>query len=78
MLRFEPEGRVVIFDPAWLLANAYDKPPPNPGWTAASIARWDAPGIAATPVEDYNAVRTNAAARPRFVEIGATPGPRTH
>ena len=40
---FEPEGRTIAFDPAWLLAHAYDRPPPpEAGRTAPEITRWDA------------------------------------
>ncbi len=63
-LRFAREGKVVDYDAAWLAAHAYDRAgPPEAGWTAAEIARWDA-GLADTiPVARYDHVRTDAAAR---------------
>lgn len=68
-LLFEPEGREIDFDPNWLLAQAYDKaPPPAPGWTGAGIACWDAGLADQAPVEDYHAVRTDAAARLRWLK----------
>ena len=67
--RFEPEGKVVEFDPAWLFAHRYDRPAPAPaGWTSSEILRWDA-GIAdRIPVEDYDAIRTDAGARLRWLK----------
>ncbi|HEX4182951.1 MAG TPA: TauD/TfdA family dioxygenase, partial [Caulobacteraceae bacterium] len=68
-LRFEPEGKSVHFDPAWLLAHAYDRPPPPaPGWTPADIVRWDADLAAHLPVENYDAVRTDEAAQLRWLD----------
>ncbi|CAN1500898.1 TauD Probable taurine catabolism dioxygenase [Burkholderiaceae bacterium] len=41
-LRFEPEGKVVNYDAAWLAAHAYDASTTRePGWTAPEIQRWD-------------------------------------
>jgi gamma-butyrobetaine dioxygenase len=67
-LRFEPEGKVVAFDPDWLLAQAYDKPPPPAsGWTGPHITRWDAGLTDQTPVEDYDAICVDKAARLRWL-----------
>lgn len=68
-LRFEPEGKVVVFDPDWLLAHAYDKPgPPGAGWTGAQITRWDAGLAACLPTETYAAVRADRCARRRWLQ----------
>ena len=64
IVRFEPEGKTVAFDPDWLATQAYDKPPPPaPGWTGADVARWDAGLTDETPVASYSAVRADTAAR---------------
>ena len=66
-VRFEPEGKVVDFDPAWLLAHAYDKPAGSAvGWVADEIERWDA--ALSIPVERHDAVRADPAARLRWLK----------
>jgi len=68
IVRFEPEAKVVDYDAAWLLAQAYDKPPPQqPGWTGQEIKRWDAGLSSALPAEDYHAVETDPVARLRWL-----------
>ena len=68
VLRFEPEGEVVRFDPDWLLHHAYDKPAPaTAGWTDEAITRWDAALGERTPSEHYDAVRGDAGARLRWL-----------
>ena len=68
-LRFEPEGKVVDYGHAWLAAHAYDKPPPaDLGWTGPQITRWDAEQAQALPVERYDAVCADPAARRRWLE----------
>ena len=63
-LRFEPEGSTIAFDADWLLAHAYDKPPPPaPGWTGAEIVRWDADAVSRLPIYTYDAVRHDEDAR---------------
>jgi gamma-butyrobetaine hydroxylase len=67
-LRFDPEGKTVVFDPEWLLAHAYDKPPPAAaGWTGPDLTLWDGGLASAMTVETYDAVRTDAAARRRWL-----------
>jgi gamma-butyrobetaine hydroxylase len=67
-VRFEPEAKVVAFDPDWLLAQAYDKPPPPaPGWTGAEVTRWNAGLANHMPVEDFHAVSADKAARRRWL-----------
>ena len=67
-LRIEPEGKVVAFDPEWLLAHAYDGwAAPGVGWTGPHIARWDAGLAAQLPAETYEAVRVDRQARRRWL-----------
>ncbi len=67
-LRFEPEGKVIDFDPDWLLAHAYDRPSQRAqGWTGAAVARWDASLVEHMPVETYAAVCTDAGALRRWL-----------
>ena len=66
-VRFEPEGKIVEFDPDWLLAHAYDKAsPPGAGWTGEAVTRWDS--SLCLPAEEYRAVATDKAARLRWLE----------
>ncbi len=40
---FEPEGRTITYDAAWLADHAHDRARPRaPGWTAPAIETWDA------------------------------------
>jgi len=65
-LRFEPEGKVIEFDPDWLLARAYDKaPPPAAGWTGDAVARWDS--SLTLPAEEYGSVVADKAVRLRWL-----------
>jgi gamma-butyrobetaine dioxygenase len=67
-VRFEPEGRVIDFDPAWLLAHAYDRPQSaETGWTGPEITRWDAALAQTLPVEHWDDVFANPAARRRWL-----------
>lgn len=68
-LRFEPEGKVVAFDPDWLLARVYDKPAPAAaGWTGSHITRWDAGLSGRVPMENYSDVCADKAARLRWLK----------
>jgi gamma-butyrobetaine hydroxylase len=68
-VRFEPEGKVVEFDPMWLLAHSYDRPAPaSPGWTDSGITRWDARIADEIPVDDYDTVRADPANRLRWLK----------
>ena len=59
-LRFEPEGKVLRYEAAWLKAHAYDRPAPAAaGWTAAPIERWDASFAADLPKASYPAVASD-------------------
>ncbi|HUO21001.1 MAG TPA: TauD/TfdA family dioxygenase [Caulobacteraceae bacterium] len=63
-LSFAPEGKTIAFDADWLLAHAYDRPPPlAPGWTGAAITRWDAALGDIAPPQAYGAVRDDLNAR---------------
>ena len=86
-LRFEPEGKVIAFDPDWLLAHAYDKAAASaPGWTGPHIRRWGADLAGRMPVADYSAIRTDRAVLrqwlkavqcygfARLINVPATPG----
>ena len=68
-LRFEPEGRTIDFDPAWLLAHAYDGlSPAEPGWTGPDITRWDAVLAQPLPVERHEDVAADPGARLRWLQ----------
>ena len=68
-IRFEPGGKVVSFDPDWLAAHAYDKPSHTTAvWTDDNITRWDARAAGEMVVSDYNAVRSDGAARLRWLK----------
>lgn len=61
---FAPEGKVVDFEPDWLLAHAYDRPAPRTvGWTGDAITRWDASLSGSRPAPTYETVRGNPAVR---------------
>ena len=67
-LSFEPEGKVIVYDPNWLLAHAYDGWRSRaPGWTDEDVTRWDAETGAQFTVETYDAVRQDAGARRRWL-----------
>lgn len=67
-VRFQPEGKLVVFDPDWLLAHAYDRPLPSvAGWTGDEIRRWDAEIAAEVAVEQYDEVRSNDSVRLRWL-----------
>ncbi len=56
-LTFQPEGRTIAYDAAWLRAHAYDREPPRAaGWTAAEITTWDARHGADLPMADFAAL----------------------
>ena len=63
-MTFEPEGRTIVFDPAWLLAHAYDRPPPpEVGWTGPEITRWGAASARALPIWRWDDVFADPAVR---------------
>jgi gamma-butyrobetaine dioxygenase len=67
-VRFGPDGKLAWFDPAWLQANAYDRPARSAaGWTGEQIRRWDAAAAAESAVEQYDAVRSDPAALRRWL-----------
>jgi gamma-butyrobetaine dioxygenase len=68
-LLFAPEGKTVVFDPAWLSAHAYDKAGPGaPGWTEDTITRWDASTAEGLAVETYDAVHSDRTVRRRWLD----------
>jgi len=67
-LTFAPEGRVIAFDPDWLLAHAYDKPAPSvAGWTGSDVTRWDAGMADRIPVETFRAINSEDGALLRWL-----------
>ncbi|WP_409764391.1 gamma-butyrobetaine dioxygenase [Aestuariivirga sp.] len=67
-LRFEPEGKVVDYDAAWLARHAYDRRGERePGWTGPEIERWDSRLHNAVPTESWNAVTKDRGALGRWL-----------
>jgi [2-(trimethylamino)ethyl]phosphonate dioxygenase len=67
-LRFEPEGRVIDFDAAWLARHAYDGGiERRAGWTGAEITRWDGSLHNEVPRETFAAVTSDRAALGRWL-----------
>jgi gamma-butyrobetaine dioxygenase len=66
---FHPDGAAAEFEPDWLAANTYDRPPaaPPPGWTGPEIERWDAARAAGLPVARYGSLRQDPAALRAFL-----------
>jgi [2-(trimethylamino)ethyl]phosphonate dioxygenase len=68
-LRFAPEGKTISFEPEWLLAHAYDTGEAHTiGWTGEHITRWNENFSDQIPVEEYEVVRTDDAARLRWLK----------
>ena len=62
-LRFAPDGKQADYDPLWLIAHAYDRVAlRSPGWTDATVTRWDAAAAGALPVADYQRIRSDSGA----------------
>lgn len=61
MVQFAPEGKSVDYDIAWLRAHAYDRSAPTgaAGWTADTVSTWDSALMAAVPVGDFAAVKSD-------------------
>ncbi len=67
-VRFAPEGVDAVYDAGWLLDHAYDRPAIEArGWTRDPIVRWDASLAQDMPQADYYAIRTDQAARRRWL-----------
>lgn len=67
-LCFQPEGRVIEYDMAWLAAHAYDGVVPRPsGWTSSDIERWDSRLTDHLPVERHADVVSDRAALGRWL-----------
>lgn len=67
-LRFEPEGRVIDFDAAWLARHAYDGAHERrAGWTGPEITRWDASLHNQVPRASWNDVTADRAALGRWL-----------
>ncbi len=68
-LTFEPEGKAVDYDLAWLLDNAYDRPAAAAGgWTAPHIETWDSELMSALPEADFAKVQTDPSALEAWLE----------
>lgn len=62
-IRFAPENKAVAFDPAWLEANAYDRPQGRSrGWLAPEIEPWDCALMNSVPTGDFEALQRGGAA----------------
>ncbi|WP_373503363.1 gamma-butyrobetaine dioxygenase [Aestuariivirga sp.] len=67
-LRFEPEGRTIDYDAAWLASHAYDCPSSRePGWTDPDIERWDGRLHNQVPSESWAAVISDRNALGRWL-----------
>jgi [2-(trimethylamino)ethyl]phosphonate dioxygenase len=67
-LRFEPEGRVIEYDAAWLAAHAYDgQLPRETGWTGPEIERWDGSLHNQVPTGSWPEISTDRAALGRWL-----------
>lgn len=62
-VRFEPEGKTVRFDPAWLLTHTYDRParPQARGWLSDGIEPWDAGLMKKVPCGDFTRLQQGGA-----------------
>lgn len=67
-VRFEPEGKTVLYDPAWLAAHAYDTEAHRPpGWLAPGIEIWDGGLVGAIPRAGFDDVARDADALQRWL-----------
>ena len=56
-MTFEPEGRTIAYDAAWLSLHSYDRDQKrSPGWTAPEIETWDSGLGRRVPLADFSAV----------------------
>lgn len=62
-VRFEPEGKEVVYPAAWLAAHAYDfLHQRSKGWTSADVERWDSSLQGDVPRANYHDVMESRAA----------------
>ena len=67
-IRFEPEGRTIAYDGAWLARHAYDRHERRePGWTGPAIERWDQRVLNHVPSESWADVTGNRLALGRWL-----------
>lgn len=67
-LTFQPEGRTISFDGAWLADNAYDRAlAPAPGWTGPDIETWDSSLQASIPTGDFAELNADRKALGRWL-----------
>lgn len=68
VIRFEPEGRAIAFDAAWLLRHAYDiEHRREPGWTAEGVETWDTTLAPRLVRSDWRQCRKDRAALGRWL-----------
>ena len=59
-LNFEPEGKSVDYDIAWLRSHAYDRAARKaPGWTGDAVTTWDSGLMGSVPIGDFAAVKND-------------------
>lgn len=62
-LMFQPEGKRVVYDTAWLMDHAYDQDGARaPGWTGEAIETWDSGLGDAMPLAGFDEVSQDRAA----------------
>ena len=67
-LTFQPEGRTIAFDGAWLAENAYDRGgAPAPGWTGPDVETWDASLGSDIPTGDFSQLSADRSALGRWL-----------
>jgi [2-(trimethylamino)ethyl]phosphonate dioxygenase len=67
-LRFEPEGRTIGYDAAWLSRHAYDaRNDKETGWNGPEIERWDSRLRDGIPSESWPAVSSSRKALGRWL-----------
>lgn len=67
-LRFEPEGKVVDYDAAWLARHAYDRAERREaGWTPPDVERWDSRLLNHVPSESWKDVTRDRRALGRWL-----------
>lgn len=59
-LTFQPEGRTIAYDIAWLMAHSYDHNQERQrGWITPALNTWDSGLMNAVPVADFASARAN-------------------
>ncbi len=67
-VRFEPEGKDIVYSLPWLAAHAYDGQQVRAkGWTGSEIARWDSGLQGQVPVGSYRDITQNRTSLGRWL-----------